>query len=84
MAKDLKIDMLGISFAGSPEVIKGNYNSIWFNMYGISEVDIRILNFMSSVCMKNRDSKKLIINADEKIKEELLFFLNSHKARFVK
>lgn len=78
---DLKINVLNSDYQ-APES-KG-YSNVWFNMYGIEEVDQELVAFLAQVCEDNKEAKKLIINANEKIKEKLKVFSRVHKARFIK
>lgn len=77
---DLKINVLNSNY----DLPKNkNYKNIWFNLYGIEKPDTELINFMAQICEDNKEAKKLIINANEKIKEELRVFSLVHKARFI-
>lgn len=78
---DLKINVLSSEYQ-APES-KG-YSNVWFNMYGIEEADQELVTFLAQICEDNKEAKKLIINANEKIKEQLKVFSRVHKARFIK
>lgn len=79
---DLKINVLSADYDIFPE-LKG-YSNVWFNMYGIEETDSKLVAFLAQICQDNKEAKKLIINANEKIKEQLRVFSKVHKARFIK
>ena len=79
---DLKINVLSSDYNNIPE--KKNYSNIWFNLYGIKEANQELVKFMGEICQGNTESKKLLINANEKIKEQLTIFCEVHGAQFVK
>lgn len=78
---DLKINVLSTKFI-LPE--ENNYKTIWINMYGVLEVEKRLIEYLAEIFDKNPNAKKLLINASEKIKEELKVFCEVHEARFIK
>lgn len=77
---DLKINVLTSDL--DPPKSKG-YSNVWFNLYGIEEVNQDILAYLAQICVDNPEGKKLIINANEKIKEQLKIFAEVHSAKFV-
>lgn len=80
-SQDLKINVLSSNFI--PPESKG-YKSVWFNLYGIKEADQKLVKYLGQICMDNKNSKKLLINANEKIKEQLKVFCEVHGAVFIK
>ena len=79
---DLKINVLNADYDNIPE--QKGYSNVWFNMYGLEEADKDLIVFLAQICQDNKEAKKLIINADEKIKEQLQIFAEVHEARFIK
>lgn len=78
--KDLKIDL-----RDRPTIkYESGYKNIFINMYGMSEVEKGDIDFMANVFIKSPKAAKLIINASEKIKEQLKVFCLSHGARFIR
>lgn len=78
---DLKINVLSTKFI-LPE--ENNYKTIWINMYGVLEVEKKLIEYLAEIFNKNPNAKKLLINTSEKIKEELKVFCEVHEARFIK
>ena len=78
---DLKINVLSSGYV--PPKTKG-YKTVWFNLYGIREADQDLVKYMGHISMDNKEAKKLLINANEKIKEQLKVFCEVHGAVFIK
>lgn len=78
---DLKINVLSSDL--EPPKTKG-YSNIWFNLYGIAAANLELIKYMAQICQDNPKAKKLLINANEKIKEELKVFSKVHGAIFIK
>lgn len=78
---DLKINILNSEYV-PPEA--NGYTNVWFNMFGVEEADYKLVEYLAQICEDNKEAKKLIINANEKIKEQLKIFAEVHDVRFIK
>lgn len=78
---DLKINILTSDYK-PPE--SSGYKNIWFNLYGIEEADQELVQYLGKICQDNERANKLLINANEKIKEQLEVFSRVHGAEFIK
>lgn len=78
---DLKVNVLSSDLV--PPKTNG-YSNVWFNLYGVKEANAELARYMAQICQDNPKAKKLLINANEKIKEELKIFSEVHGAIFIK
>jgi hypothetical protein len=78
---DLKINVLSADYDDFPE--NKGYSNVWFNLYGIEEANKELVAYMAQICQDNKEAKKLLINANEKIREQLKVFAEVHEARFI-
>ena len=78
--KDLKIDYLKDRFEDFP----GDNTNVWINFHGIDDIEQDDVNYLAYIFDKNKKAAKLIINANEKVKEQLKVFSVVHNARFIK
>lgn len=76
MSNSLRINVLNSDYT-PPE--KNGFAYVWFNLFGIEEADPELVKFMAHICEDNKEAKKVIINANEKIIEQLQLFLEIHE-----
>lgn len=77
---ELKIDL---AIGPSPIPTTGKVKSLKLNMYKVEKISIEMLNYMSNVCIALKDSEKIIINASEKLIEELKVFSIVHNVKII-
>lgn len=76
MSNSLRINVLNSDYT-PPE--KSGFSYVWFNLFGMKEADTELVKFMAQICQDNKEAKKVIINANEKIIEQLQLFLEIHE-----
>lgn len=77
---DLKIDLLTSNLVPPT---KAKPKNIWINMWGVERITQKQLKFMADLFCNNPEASRLVVNANDKIKEELEIFRRVHNVRFM-
>lgn len=76
---DLRIDVIN----DIKPIPKIKLNIIWFNFFGVKDINLKILEYLATVCEKQPDAKKVILNINDKLANELKIFSIIHKVQFI-
>lgn len=77
---DLHFNLLeGVSEIPNKKSVK----NVWINLWGVEHITTERLQHMANICIKYKDASKLLVNTNEKLREQLRVFSLTHSAQFV-